>query len=396
MNKRFLILAVLLISALIMISGCGNSKKMDEDGDDDLVSNSVNCISLGTSVEGADDSQSYWNIFNNNFARGENGYYYLDSESNHIMYFDAKTQKTKLLCNKEGCNHDTSSCDSYIGICQESSIWYYKGYLYILKYTETNLMLERVNTDGSVKEDLFEVGGAYDKKHIYNLVFNDDCVYIYDRFGDYMTATEASIRKRSLDGKQDEIIFSQTGKNIMVEAAKSYGDKLFFIVENVPNEDKQSVAQSLGLYEYDYNTKQVKNILDKNICDYTIDVEDELIYYYVMDDGLYEWDIASDKTTKIYDGAGNTSCKVSNDGNYLYMNFVQDKMTYMLVMNLEGQQLNKIETGTANTNSYTNNNTFFGDEQYMFFSSGVGAKTQFKYIEKTDGATETKLMPLGN
>ena len=144
-------------------------------------------------------------------------------------------------------------------------------------------------------------------------------VYIYKREGstsgyDDITAT---IRRRSLDGNEDEIIQSYTAMGACIYAVKSYGDKLYFLEEEYKREKDATgkvtgqTFNRLGLFAYDYNTHNVEQVIDEEITDYTFDTDKGVLYYYICEDGLYKKDFSDGKITKIYnkEEIGRASCR---------------------------------------------------------------------------------------
>lgn len=240
----------------------------------------------------------------------------------------------------------------------------------MIEYANGNAILEQVSADGSgARKSLFTIGVA-DESYPYNLVFHENYVYIYCRLGNYAKEdeSEVSIRKISLDGKTDEKIFAVTGKGIVLENLKSYGNKLFFLNSsyNYNNEESKTAVSSNGLYIYDYNTKSIEKIIDKDVCDFTIDVQNSILFYYVSGEGIYKYNINTSETNLIYASTYDTySSQLSYDGKYLYMSnrrwqsmaHDQNIKCFIWVMDSDGNIINKIDTS---------NRVYFGDENYMF------------------------------
>ena len=72
----------------------------------------------------------------------------------------------------------------------------------------------------------------------------------------------------------------------MIHAAKSYGGKLFFLVEDEGRESTEQHAERTytrkGIFAYDYATKKTQNISSGDITDYTVDEVSQTLYYYVL------------------------------------------------------------------------------------------------------------------
>ena len=345
------------------------------------------------------DDQPYWNIFNHSVAKAENGYYYLDKYVGDelfyipIYYMDAETGESIILCGKADCNHNNAECNAILNSFDgynTQQLYYHNEMLYVIYDDESSGLsyLEQIAPDGSYRKRLFEIGEILPA---YCLVFHDDSVYIYQRQGGVSGYEEntATIRRRSLDGEEDEYVYEYTGQGAVIYAAKSYGDKLFFIVEEEPRvsteEHSERTYERKGICAYDYNTKQVTQVCREAVCDYTIDVNNNTIYYYVFNDGLYKRKLSDSRAEKIYsmkDGETNI-CQVSFDGTYVYLSneqyyvfFYQKTDFYLYVLDTDGNELNRIATPGMYCTS-------FGDDKYVFCKESMG-NASFRYIKKSD------------
>lgn len=345
-----------------------------------------------------EDSQSYWNVFTHSVARGEYGYYYATfggNGSTFLGYVDDENYECIPLCNKAQCAHNDENCDAvFKGYMQ--SVWYYKDFLYLIKYNnEGKAVLVQVKPDGTERKELFEIGNIpVDSSNTYNLAFCNDCVYIYDRTGNCRLSEpmQINIRKISLDKKTDENIITSDESNVIFDAVKSYGGNIFFIYSNTEynRETGQNVTTSDGLYYY--SGDKIGKIIDKNISDYSIDVDNKIIYYYVINEGLYKYELQSKNEELIYKSERNSSlCQVSFDGEYLYLDnrrwcsfaMTSEFVPELWVLDTEGDIINVLHTGEAN-------NTFFGDKDNILFEvygrSEISGRSIHKiaYIKKIE------------
>ncbi len=339
------------------------------------------------------DDQPYWNVFNHYITKGENGYYFI---SHNYLYFMQDNGKGIILCNNASCIHDSEECLAYLSINYNSQqLYYYNNKLYVMynDFKESNsCYLIEIAADGSERKRLFEIGEASVK---YGLTFHDNCVYIYTRQGGVSGFKEntATIRARSLDGKKDKIIHSYTGMGATIYALKSYGDKMYFLQEEQIRDEKNQSASAVfkrqGLYSYDYNKNKIEKEFDGELCDYAIDIDNHIIYYYVYNDGLYKKDLSKGDTGKLYeyeDGQTNI-CQVSCDSSYVYLSNEMFYAAYHLnpkeydlyVLDKSGKLLNTIPTDAALC-------TYFGDDIYMFSSGHEREDEQekFRYIKKSE------------
>lgn len=353
-----------------------------------------------------DDTQPGWNIYNQLVAKGPEGYYYITERGErwdrYIYYMDAKTKQITALCNKAECNHRGSGCNAYLDKKKYNTlnVYYYKDNLYIVQNDESNGLskLVRISPDGSERETLFEIG---ELSVAYKLTFCDDAVYIYRRVGGHGvdTSTE-TVRRRSLDGKDDKVIYSVTLEDVQISAVKAYGGKAFILVTqwSVIEETKTMSAKGHGVYMYDPETDKTKVFLRDNISDFTVDTKNNNIYYYVINEGLYKRSLSGGDEEKIYscEEGSNNVAQISCDGNYIYMSnelyivMEAHKSTpYMWIMNTDGTEAHRIKTLGAYT-------AYFGEGDLMF--CGYAGENGMRYIEKSDilTATEWKNVELGD
>lgn len=321
MKKVCKILSIVLIFVL-SLSGCGKNKD-----------NNFQTGNLGV------NNQSTWNIFNHPVTRGEGGYYYLASSSSdyvknlvgkdnnirtnyNIVMFMQDDGNSTVVCSKPDCRHNNNDCaacltvigeklgdssDGTITGYEDSKIYYYNGKIYVIYNDATKTgytYLEEMSSNGSYRNRLFEIGSV---SKGYVLIFKDDSVYISRREGNTNGFDEntATIRRRSLDGKEDEIIHSYTDVGATIFALKDYGDKLYFLEESYSAKKVENgldvTFKRLGLFAYDYSTHNVEQVVDDNITDYTFDADNNTLYYYVYNKGLYKKDFNSRENKKIYD-----------------------------------------------------------------------------------------------
>jgi len=324
-----------------------------------------------------DDTQPYWNIYNQSVAAAEGGYYYLKDVTypsffTYIKYMDAQTRQTTLLCNKAECQHKDSSCNAFVDKFNynQMSIYYYKNFVYMIKNNESdgNSYLIQITPDGSQRKEMFEIGAL---NVAYKLAFGGDAVYIYNRVGgNGIEPTTETVRRRSLDGKEDEIVYSYTDTGAQISAVKLYGDKAFILVKKCARDSSGGREfQGKGVFVYDRNTKETIPLLEYNVTDFTVNTDNGNIYFYVLDEGLYSQPLSGGKRKKIYDceeGLNNLS-EISTDGQYLYINNGMYKNmlykidSYVWVLDFDGNVKNKIKAPTKAPLS-----ALFGDDKYLF------------------------------
>ncbi len=346
-------------------------------------------IDIGKSSEETDE-QSYWNPDIHSIAKSEEGYYFLtyDVDGTTLKYFDDATHRTIAVCAKPDCTHDNSDCNAFFSMDYLSSpVYYYKGYIYMVRVDGGMAKVVRIQKDGSKREDVANLF-ANDGVTSISMVFHDDCIYAYDHLG-HTASDEAGkevIKKIELRTGQSEEAFSYEGKNAAISGARSFGDKLFFkILTYSLDRDKGEINESFLLYCYDYGTGNAEVISDKNISDYYVDTENGVLFYFVIGKGLYSRKLNGTDATLLYK-ADETIIRasMSYDGNYLYMSnggagsatdYSKKIERKIFVLKTDGTVVNTI---ALDKNSGT---AYFGDEKYMFFAKTGG---ELVYIDKNN------------
>ena len=346
-------------------------------------------IDIGKSSEETDE-QSYWNPDIHSIAKSEEGYYFLtyDVDGTTLKYFDDATQRTIAVCAKPDCTHDNSDCNAFFSMDYLSSpVYYYKGYIYMVRVDGGMAKVVRIQKDGSKREDVADLF-ANDGVTSISMVFHDDCIYAYDHLG-HTASDEVGkevIKKIELRTGQSEEAFSYEGKNAAISGARSFGDKLFFkILTYSLDRDKGEINESFLLYCYDYATGNAEVISDKNISDYYVDTENGVLFYFVIGKGLYSRKLNGTDATLLYK-ADETIIRasMSYDGNYLYMSnggagsatdYSKKIERKIFVLKTDGTVVNTI---ALDKNSGT---AYFGDEKYMFFAKTGG---ELVYIDKNN------------
>ena len=346
-------------------------------------------IDIGKS-SGETDEQSYWNPDIHSIAKSEEGYYFLtyDVDGTTLKYFDDATHRTIAVCAKPDCTHDNSDCNAFFSMDYLSSpVYYYKGYIYMVRVDGGMAKVVRIQKDGSKREDVADLF-ANDGVTSISMVFHDDCIYAYDHLG-HTASDEVGkevIKKIELRTGQSEEAFSYEGKNAAISGARSFGDKLFFkILTYSLDRDKGEINESFLLYCYEFGTGNAEVISDKNITDYYVDTENGVLFYFVIGKGLYSRKLNGTDSTLLYK-ADETIIRatMSYDGNYLYMSnggagsatdYSKKIERKIFVLKTDGTVVNTI---ALDKNSGT---AYFGDEKYMFFAKTGG---ELVYIDKNN------------
>jgi hypothetical protein len=389
LNKKILFPAVftVFIAAVILIYVFSHKNKEAE------IAINYDKLNVGE-TEGDDTSQNYWNTDESHMvAAAENGYYFMTNTGSYIMYFDIESNEVIPVCAKADCAHNTESCNAYVGDEKKvSGIYYYQGYLYYMPVKNGMAVLTRMDASGGDRKEIAELIPNEGNNNFIQLMFHGDCVYVYDCLSHIHSNEEYTehIWEVSLNDGSKRSIYEITGVNLTVKNVKSFGDKLFFMVQQSWEEKKDdeigiACAKSLGVFAYDYNTDTVETISENNINDYYIVPEENRFYYFVTGSGLYVSDLSAGAEKLLMKSTDTMDmCNLSYDGKYLYvtnakwmsyLTFVLDRdETKCMVMTLDGEIVNEIECTDFLS-------LYFGDDRYMF--AEIPEQNGFVCIDKS-------------
>lgn len=391
MKKQITRITVLLL--ILSLAGCGKSKTEESTVRVEDIKNTVMDIKEIT-FAGTEDSQPYWNVFSHPLAAGEYGYYFMmqDRPGNVLEHIDAETCKRVIVCNQPQCDHADNTCPAVFEDEQyEQAVWYYQNHLYFIKSTqEGQAILVQTNADGTDRKELFEIGNAA-AAQIYNLVFCDGSVYIYNRTGNCnlragVDVMQINIRKRSLDGKTDINIITSDEENAIFDAVKAYGGNVFFVYTHTTfdQETRTNTTTGEGLFCYNTRSGKIGKIIDKEVCDFAVDEKNYILYYYVIQEGLYRYELDTGIDTLIYPAQRNTMlCQVSCDGSYIYLDNgrwcsftrAEDLSKKVWILDTDGTPLYELD----NQKAYA---SFFGDGRYLFIEVSRGLPQEGAVIDR--------------
>lgn len=328
-------------------------------------------------------------ILSNEIAVGEDGYYYRITRKwkyNNIMFFDRSTMEQYPVCSRPECGHDGPECTAYVDDAfYRGGIWYYDGRIYLIKMEKGYNWLYSMDAAGGEKECLFEIGDQdYNGANTYQLYFRDGSVYIN------CTATEAEehayIRRRSLDGREDELIYENTGGRRLDEM-QGYSGRLYFKEYEFDGDYSNQKTTGTRLLAYDYDTGETKEIELGDFSGYCLSLDERFCFFYRVNDGLYRRDMATGEEVKLYESEkGYNLFRMRCVGEYLLV--ADSEATYasqtkeaasLRVFDFEGELLNRMIGGTYY------DGFFFGDNGFLFGRTVKGGERMYyTYIPMTE------------
>lgn len=411
MKKRINYLIVLLFSLALFLSACSKSKTTDNISEENKYAwkNAMDIKKVSFDID--EDCQPYWNgRALHAYAKADTGYYYMHygTRCKMLENFDPVSGEYSVLCDKPQCSHNTEECPAFFKDSEYlQAVWRYKENLYVIKCdSEKNAVLVQLDLNGKNRKELFEIGKLMMNGelpcNVYDLTFCDDDVYIYRSAGNCAFTTgkdmEINVRRRSLDGKEDEIIMKSSEDYCIFDSVKAYGGKIFFAYTHYVTEDYSFTTRvsAEGLFYYDTKTKEVGKIIDKEIIDYSIDEENKIIYYYVIGEGLYKYELNTGNEALIFEkNELSPMCQITYDGGYIFMDngkwaFGNKEKNKTWILDAEGKELKVL--------SSFGRISYLGDKDCIFTDGNLeitsdGGKSRRKYFTNSDiesDATEWK------
>ncbi len=331
--------------------------------------------------------------------------YYVD-ENGLIMVLDSGTHAKHLLCAKPDCSHSNYTCSAVIP--NDSGIAYYKGNLYsicnseyienaekgIIKYSvvKTSLsgdtkdkekdILKVAMADMNVSADGYTMGIRYIQHRGYlyyvyvagNIVNNEEF---------YMNGSNCIYRiPLEGEGEPECILPLEKGSNSGHMFMTAEGSYIYFVMAN---------EQAFGeLYRYNTELDVVEKMNMGEIAAecYTV-INGKILYKKTFDaKQLYLYDPMTDKEemfADMLDMSKGDSWDIHRDNNriYVYYTDTKAKEAFFIVLNLEGDYVqkmvlsNQFEEGSQLTLSFfaaDESNVvchIFGTEEYLYFEKSV-------------------------
>ena len=241
-----------------------------------------------------------------------------------MKYFDESSKRSVPVCAKAECSHNSKTCNAWLDTDEylSSPIYYYKNNIYVVRVEGGMAKLVSIKADGSDRKDVANLF-ANDRITSISMVFHNGYVYAYDHIG-HIGSSESGkeiIKKINISDGNSRDIVEYEGENSAVMGARSYGDKLFYkIFQYSVNKQTLKANMNFQLYYYDYTDGENKKVSDMNICDFCVDADNGMLYYFVVGKGLYSQSLDGQNNKLIYKASENmVSAVMSYDGRYIYM-----------------------------------------------------------------------------
>ena len=196
------------------------------------------------------------------------------------------------------------------------------------------------------------------------------------------------IRKRSLDGKVDEMVYENMDEAYMLEEKLQWYSSRLYMKEYIYNtENMEDSTQGTRLVAYDFATNKTEYIDLGNFSGYCFSKDERYCYFYRINDGLYRRDMKDGKEKKLYESPeGYNLFDMRCIGNYIIMTDLlsvihsdSGKMPSVYVIDNDGNLVRQI-------NGFSRyDNLFFGNEEYIFARGLAGDRGMiYAYIKMAD------------
>ena len=199
------------------------------------------------------------------YVMSENTFYndhsvYYTCMNDWLYYYDTKTGSSGKVCGKAECNHDTDSCNAYLGELV-SGIQVYDGKL----YWTSGIVLYRSDLNGENRETYRVLEGS-DATMNYRFYIHRGSVYVsFITIGieEGDTRNELRITRYSMEDRDapGERVLTQPGPYSTIGCwCRFYRDKLYIRVRNPLDLTESPTPYQHDLYVYDIVDKELQNI----------------------------------------------------------------------------------------------------------------------------------------
>ena len=199
------------------------------------------------------------------YVMSENTFYndhsvYYTCMNDWLYYYDTKTGSGGKVCGKAECNHDTDSCNAYLGEIV-SGIQVYDGKL----YWTSGIVLYRSDLNGENRETYRVLEGS-DATMNYRFYIHRGSVYVsFIAIGveEGDARNELRIMRYSMEDRDapGERVLTQPGPYSTIGCwCRFYRDKLYIRVRNPLDLTESPTPYQHDLYVYDIVDKELQNI----------------------------------------------------------------------------------------------------------------------------------------
>lgn len=330
--------------------------------------------------------------------------YFVSAETSHIMVYDRSNGVCGELCNKPECKHDSDSCNAFVNNAptSASTLSYYDDFLYYIELNGSKVELKKQTVDGSNKEtvtqlyEFVEEGESdFSLRSLSLKVYGGYAYFVADEINPLMGISEkSSILKINLENGEKKEFVSLEGKNIGIDILQITDNTVDYMVTEF-DEAMEKIYSSIMSCNID-NGKE-ETLLNKIEGMNSATIVDNKIYYKVMYENVYAYDIESNETKCIIECVEEKDKleTICSDGRYLYIDNIQSSYLYDIeeenicvrIYDFEGEYINQFKL--------LDSSEILGyrviDESAILYFVNVGFNTSVRYVETKDIEIDTDI-----
>lgn len=290
------------------------------------------------------------------------GYYYL-SRDFMLHYVDFYSGTNVCLCSKIACQHNNSSeCEAYISDVDGSTLRYWNGGLYYVETDQYGFHLYRRNETGGDLQKVASLCESYRRTYkdisinVFSPTLADGFLYYYAEISK-STRSDGVINLEYMLGAILRLDLSTGEETVVVEnwnvqqqqlnlIAAQKNNVLYSLVnfpEDVYAEDYSELSAQcpVQLFQWDAASNASTKLLEKTRAEfgYTHHYFSGKLYY-VLDDGLYNYNLQNGKTAQVAKGQ---TQQINQDYALLWTNDDSGKQC-LLNLNTNEQLPNELES----------------------------------------------------
>jgi len=314
------VLAITMLAIIFLVTGCGKEESLNP------------TITGGDFKESTDFNKILMNLYSEQeMMETSNGFYYV-GDNEFLRYYDKKTGKTTIVCNKPNCKHTGETCG---GAIYASYLQYYDNKLYFHQYTDGGRYIYSMDLDGSNYKKVQEL------ENNYNYMFADNAPFIIHRGIVYYVISTGEIMANKLgaDSKNAKAIFKDIkedpkfdgGMQVWqdnVTARILYADGDYFYLRLMKKENNKYVETFFRYNATNGHSEQVFQIpSEKTVGNWDEAgvksqgwyIEGNNLYYFLSSNGLWKYNMETKENKKVID-LPKVKGLANMDAKYLYIN----------------------------------------------------------------------------
>ena len=242
------------------------------------------------------------------FVQTYKGCYYC---KNGFIYFSSDgISKYMKLCSKPDCLHNDrdENCNAY---ANTHLIAYYDRYIYYISVYQNSYWLCRMNMDGTDHTNIKPIATA---KEGCTAFFEHGYLYYYKGFLGLLGNVNTAIYKTAVfDNSESVVVLDVKDKGIVVDDfAWFYPQDGYIYIYSYSPETEYSLCR------YSMETGKWSDFVNTEMCCQSVFTEENKVYWYLFDDGFYEYTYETGITKRVADAVAEGFYAISYNDEYIY------------------------------------------------------------------------------